>query len=111
VKVGSFDRPSLKSEARRFSENSVRLPSCESPLKLRVPPCFLIGYLETNCQHGNEIHSAIVKSGTMHIFGLNKLIHPLPLQLAYLHTCIGRQYMRVYILYNNTCHREKKDFA
>jgi hypothetical protein len=36
----------LKSEARRFKEKSSSLPACESPLMLRVPPCFSIGYLE-----------------------------------------------------------------
>ncbi len=44
----SFDRSSLTSEARRFSEKSVRPPSCESPLKFRVPNCLLIDDLETN---------------------------------------------------------------
>jgi hypothetical protein len=34
LKVGSFGRSSLKSEAQRFSEKLVRHPSSESPLKL-----------------------------------------------------------------------------
>jgi hypothetical protein len=33
MKLGSFDRSSFKSEARRFSEKSIRPQSCESPLK------------------------------------------------------------------------------
>jgi hypothetical protein len=36
------------SEVLRFSEKSVRPPSCESPLKFRAPHFFLIGNLETN---------------------------------------------------------------
>jgi hypothetical protein len=32
-KLGSFDRSKLKSEARRFLENSTRPPCCERPLK------------------------------------------------------------------------------
>ncbi len=38
--ISSFDRSSLMSEARRFSEQSVRPPSCESPLKFRGPHVF-----------------------------------------------------------------------
>jgi hypothetical protein len=34
LKVGSSDRSSLKSEAGRFSEKSVRPLFCESPLKI-----------------------------------------------------------------------------
>jgi hypothetical protein len=34
-KVCSFDRSSLKSEARRILEKSARLPSCSSPLKVQ----------------------------------------------------------------------------
>jgi hypothetical protein len=37
LKVGSFDRSSLKSEAQRFKKKSVHPPSCESPLKFRAP--------------------------------------------------------------------------
>ncbi len=44
----SFDRSSLMSEVLRFSEKSVRPPSCESLLKFRAPHFFLIGNLETN---------------------------------------------------------------
>jgi hypothetical protein len=62
-KVGSIERSSLKREARRFPENrSVSHPvrALESFEHLLV---FLNGYLETNCQHGHEIHNAIVNSG------------------------------------------------
>jgi hypothetical protein len=36
------------SEARRFSEKSVRPPSCVSPLKFRAPNCLPIDNLDTN---------------------------------------------------------------
>ncbi len=54
-KVGSFNRSLLKSEAGRFSEKLIRPPSCESPLKFKAPPCFLIGWLETNCQQPTQL--------------------------------------------------------
>jgi hypothetical protein len=57
----SFDMFSLKSEEGRFSEKSVRLSSCESPRKLRAPPCFIIGYLEANCQRRTQLcHGGLI---------------------------------------------------
>ncbi len=47
LKLGSFDRSSLKSEARRFLEKSAR-PHPGRVLNAKAPPRIAVGYLETN---------------------------------------------------------------
>jgi hypothetical protein len=42
---------SLKSEARSFSEKIVCPQSCESRLKIRAPPCFMIGCMDRQHLH------------------------------------------------------------
>ncbi len=37
----------IKGWGGEVSEKAARSPSCESPLKFRAPPCFLVGCLET----------------------------------------------------------------
>jgi hypothetical protein len=58
--VGSFDRSSsFKSEAQRFSEKSVRPPSCESPLKI---PRHLVQLLAIRIlipKRGHDIHRSV----------------------------------------------------
>jgi hypothetical protein len=44
-KLGSFDRSTLKSEARRFLEKSAHPPCCESPLKLLYSAISYRGWL------------------------------------------------------------------
>jgi hypothetical protein len=47
-KLGSFDKSSLKSEARRFLEKSARSLCFESPLiKVTAPSCTTVGFLCT----------------------------------------------------------------
>jgi hypothetical protein len=69
--VASFDRPSLKSEARRALAKFARCPSCESPLRFASATIFInwqlgkqLGtasalcaaflYIMQNCQRCNE---------------------------------------------------------
>jgi hypothetical protein len=48
-----FNRPSLKSEALRFSEKSIRPPSCESLVKIQrhLVQLLAIRILIANCTH------------------------------------------------------------
>ncbi len=56
AKLGSFDRSSLKSEARRFWEKSARPPCWESPLKLQRHLVRLLAFWK---QIANSSHSFV----------------------------------------------------
>ncbi len=60
LKVGQFDSSSLKSVARRFSERSVRPPSCESPLKI---PRHLVQLLPSRILIRNAVTEFIMLQG------------------------------------------------
>jgi hypothetical protein len=54
-KVCSFVWSSLKSKARRFLENSARLPSCE-PIKVVVPSRTAVALLGSYCNCQQRTH-------------------------------------------------------